>query len=224
VRIDIDSSERLIAVGKTGSGKTFLMKYLTRGLRRLIVLDPKAMIDPNEWHLDWVDTGGLRDLQKGKDARLLVRTYDTSEWNVYLQAAWEATNTVVYIDELYALVEFGRIAPPRILSQLYTQGRERKVGVWGSTQRPTWVPLFTLSECDWFFGFRTQLQDDRKRLAEMMGPEVLDPIPVSDPYGFWMYNVYWEHPTYVDQLMVNGEKKNPKVVTAQDYKKVEVRR
>jgi len=224
MRIEIDSSERMIAVGKTGSGKTFLMKYLTRGLKRLIVLDPKSMIDPIKWHLDWVSTGGLRDLQKGKDARLLVRTYDTSEWNTYLQAAWEATNTVVYIDELYALVEFGRIAPPRILSQLYTQGRERKVGVWGSTQRPSWVPLFTMSESDWFFAFRTQLQDDRKRLSELMGPEVLEPIPVSDPYGFWMYNVYWEHPLYVDQLMVNGERKEPTAVTTQDYEKVESHR
>jgi len=222
LKIDIDSSQRLIAVGKTGSGKTFLMKYLTRGLNRLMVLDPKAMIDPAEWHLDWVDSGGLRDLMKGKDARLLVRTYDTQEWNVYLQAAWEASNTVVYIDELYALVEFGRVAPPKILSQLYTQGRERLVGVWGATQRPAWVPMFTLSECDWFFAFRTQLQDDRKRLAEMMGPEVLDSIPVSDPHGFWMYNIYWENPLYVDQLMINGKKKDATSVS-QTYKKVESR-
>ena len=222
MKIDIDSSQRLIAVGKTGSGKTFLMKYLTRGLNRLMVLDPKAMIDPAEWHLDWVDSGGLRDLMKGKDARLLVRTYDTQEWNVYLQAAWEASNTVVYIDELYALVEFGRVAPPKILSQLYTQGRERLVGVWGATQRPAWVPMFTLSECDWFFAFRTQLQDDRKRLAEMMGPEVLDSIPVSDPHGFWMYNIYWENPLYVDQLMINGKKKDATSVS-QTYKKVESR-
>ena len=224
MQINIDSSERMVAVGKTGSGKTFLMKYLTRGLNRLIVLDPKSTIDPKEWHLDWVDGGGLRDLQKGKDARLLVRAYEMADWITYLQAAWDATNTVVYIDELYALVEFGRVAPPRILSQLYTQGRERKVGVWGATQRPAWVPLFTLSECDWFFAFRTQLQDDRKRLAEMMGEEVLNPIPVNDPHGFWMYNVYWENPVYVDQLMINGERKEPKVVTAQQYEKVEVRR
>lgn len=222
MKIEIDSSERMVAVGKTGSGKTYLMKYLTRGLNRLIVLDPKSTIDPAEWHLDWVDTGGLRDLQKGKDARLLVRAYETAEWNSYLQVAWEATNTVVYIDELYALVEFGRVAPPRILSQLYTQGRERKVGVWGATQRPSWVPLFTLSECDWFFAFRTQLQDDRKRLAELMGEEVLTPIPAEDPHGFWMYNVYWNNPIYVDQLMVNVRgKKEPEAVTNQQYEKVE---
>ena len=185
-----------------------------------MVLDPKAMIDPAQWHLDWVDNKGLRDLERGKDARLLVRTYDTHEWSAYLQAAWQATNVVVYIDELYALVEFGRVAPPRILSQLYTQGREKRVGVWGATQRPSWVPLFTLSECDWFFAFRTQLQDDRKRLSEMMGPEVLEPIPVEDKYGFWMYSIEWDNPLYVPQLRVNGAVKD-EAHAVQRYEKVE---
>lgn len=224
MQIDIESNQRIISVGKTGSGKTFLMKYLTKKLKRLMVLDPKAMIDPVDWRLDWVDGGGLRDLQNGKEARLLVRTFDQQDWAEYLTYAWNASNLVVYIDELYALVDFGRSAPPRILSQLYTQGRERLVGMWGATQRPAWVPMFTLSESDWFFAFRTQLQDDRKRLAELMGPEVLDPIPVDDPHGFWLYNTAWDNPYYVDQLMIDGKKKEPEAVTHQTYQKIETHR
>jgi energy-coupling factor transporter ATP-binding protein EcfA2 len=216
-RIEIEASQRIISVGKTGSGKTFLMKYLTRGLHRLMVLDPKSMIDPAEWHLNWADNSTARDLLKGKESRLLVRTYNHEDWSKWLQIAWEAENVVVYIDELYALVEFGRSAPPRILSQLYTQGREKSVGIWGATQRPAWVPMFTMSESDWYFAFRTQLQDDRKRLAELMGPEVLDPIPVADRHGFWMYFIEWNNPFYVDQLRINGQK-YPLTNTTEEFK------
>ena len=65
------------------------------------------------------------------------------------------------------------------------------------------------------------MQDDRTRLAELMGEEVLDPIPVSDPHGFWMYNIYWDYPVYVDQLRINGERKDD-LSTKQRYEKLEL--
>lgn len=196
----VESGQRVVAVGKTGSGKSFLMRYLVKQLHRVLVLDPKSMIDPVQWNLEWATVRGIRDLGRGKDGRLLVRGIGMDDWAYWLEAAWNVGNVVVYIDELYALVEFGQGKPPKILSRLYTQGREKEVGVWGSTQRPAWVPMFTLSESDWFFAFRTQLSEDRKRLAELMGEEVLEPVP--DKHGFWEYNTEWDHSFYVPKLEI----------------------
>jgi hypothetical protein len=173
-----------------------------------MVIDPKATIDPNVWKLEWATEAKLRSLARGKSERILVRADTLEEYGTWLQHAWDIGNLVVYIDELYALVEFGQSKPPKILSRIYTQGREKEVGVWGATQRPSWVPMFTLSESDWFFAFRTQLQDDRRRLAELMGEEVMQPIP--DKHGFWVYNTEWDSPYYVNQLQV--EKSVPEVV------------
>ena len=199
-KVLIESGQRVVAVGKTGSGKSYLMRHLVSQLRRVMVLDPKSMINPDQWNLDWASIRGVRDLGKGKDARLLVRGVTTDDWAYWLDAAWNVGNVVVYIDELYALVDFGQGKPPRVLSRLYTQGREKLVGVWGATQRPAWVPMFTLSESDWFFAFRTQLSEDRKRLAELMGEEVLEQVP--DKHGFWEYNTEWDHAFYVPRLEV----------------------
>jgi hypothetical protein len=211
----VEANQRVVAVGKTGSGKSFLMRFLVDQLHRVMVLDPKATIDPKIWRLEWANESKLRSLKKGKSERILVRAETLEEYSYWLQAAWDIGNIVIYIDELYALVEFGQSKPPKILSRIYTQGREKEVGVWGATQRPSWVPMFTLSESDWFFAFRTQLQDDRRRLAELMGEEVLQPI--ADKHGFWVYNTEWDSPYYVNQLQVDM----PDNVETPDVKQVE---
>lgn len=198
----VQADQRVVAVGKTGSGKSYLMRFLVQQLHRVMVLDPKATIDPKMWGLEWATQAHLRTLAKGKSAKILVRADSLEEWGIWLQHAWDIGKIVVYIDELYALVEFGQAKPPKILSRIYTQGREKEVGVWGATQRPSWVPMFTLSESDWFFAFRTQLQDDRARLAQLMGEEVMQPVP--DKHGFWVYNTEWDSPYYVSQLQVTS--------------------
>lgn len=195
----IRSDERVAIVGKTGSGKTYLSRVLTWGLERLVCFDPKSTLGlAQDWRLEDWTAKGRRDLLAGKPVRLRVpgpSPDDNPEtyWLPYLRDLYDAGDVVLFIDEVYGVIPPGKTPSPE-LTALYTRGRELGIGVFAASQRPKLVPLFMLSESDWFFTFRLLLEDDRKRMAEVCGPDVM--ASPSDPYGFWLYNVAWDAPIY----------------------------
>lgn len=208
--IEPGSDERAIIVGQTGSGKTYMARQLLLDAKRLVVLDPKGMlrspVEPEEpddayedWRLtEWSDAGAKK-LSSGDPIRLRVAAPLDGDWSEVLWAVYRAGNCVLYIDEIYGVVPPGR-RPPDALTAIYTRGRELGIGAYGCSQRPTWIPLTLISEAYWFFCFRLMQDADRRRMAEFMGPSVLTPI--TDRYGFWTYNVFWDQPVYTKQLDV----------------------
>jgi hypothetical protein len=106
-------------------------------------------------------------------------------------------NVTVYIDESYGVTDPGS-KPSRNLTSLWTRGRELGVGAWASSQRPSWVPLFEISEADHLFTFRLSLEEDRRRIAAFVGPEALDVI--HDVNGVLYSRAEWEHPVYIPKL------------------------
>lgn len=203
----IRSNERVAFVGKTGSGKTTMARFLTRALGRFVVFDPKGTIGlaAEAWNVEPWSERGLAQLRKPKGlTRLVVPGPGPDDdpfgyWIPYLRAIFELGNVTLYIDEMYAVNRPGTF-PSAELMALYTRGRELGIGVWAATQRPTLVPLVMLSECEWLFTFRLLLEQDRKRMAEICGPMVLD--SVRDPYGYWLYNTAWDVPIYSRGLAV----------------------
>lgn len=199
------STDRIAIVGRTGSGKTYFAKRLIRNLSRLVVLDPKGTLNTrngtsnprNELGLtDWGD-GTLKRLRRGDPGRWRIGPTQVygGDWEPVLADLLKVGGITVYIDELYLLSPNAGYQSPG-LRALYTQGRELGIGVWGCMQRPTWVPLFTLSESEWVFQFRLRWAADRQRMAEEvgLGEQVLQNIP--DRYGFWMYHIDWDAPKY----------------------------
>lgn len=212
-KISLRSDDRILICGKTGSGKTFLGRYITRPLSRLVVLDGKGTLA--EWELAPYDTEAKRALMRNEPIRTRVvapiGVDNLDFWDEVLRVCFVAGNVTIYIDELYA------VSPPNnrasnILWSAYTRGRELGVGVWSSTQRPVWIPLFALSEAEHFFMFRLQLNDDRARMSEFMGTEVLQSI--HDLHGFYYSRAIDDSPQYNKQLEVqeDGRGKLIKVV------------
>ena len=194
----IATNERAVFVGKTGSGKTYLARALAEGVERLVVFDPKGTLWKPDWALvDWSDAGE-KLLRKQQPCRLRVPAPLRGQppWEYYMGLVWEAGDCLTYIDEVYGVALPGRPPSPE-LSALYTRGRERGVGTWGATQRPAWVPLFVISEAEWAFCFKLQLEDDRVAMVKRTGaPEFAIPVPAADRYGFRFYNAQWEHARY----------------------------
>lgn len=187
----IKTNERVAFVGKTGSGKTYAARSLLRHSSRLIVFDSKGTVNNDEWRTtDWNRVSAWK-LKRGNDIRIRVPHPLDGNYEPYFKAAYEAGNCTIYIDEMYGVI--GRSTrPEQYLTAVYTRGRELGIGVWAATQRPSWVPLFMLSEADWLFCFRLQMHEDRKRMAELMGEELR--MENIAKYHFWLYNGEWDSP------------------------------
>lgn len=210
--IDIDANSRTFITGKTGSGKTYFAKELLKSANRLIVFDIKNNLSepmnlvPAKRKENW------RKFLRGYDIRLQVTapvgTYNDFEfYHEWFRRAFIAADCVVYIDELLGVLRSPQDLP-MWLKYLYTRGREPvykrgrivsgNIGIVASTQRPSHIPVFCMTESENFFIFQLQNPDDRKKVADYTSPEISAPIP--DEHGFYYYKTRSNQPEYYQSL------------------------
>lgn len=170
-------TERVALIGKTGCGKTTLGKRYAGGFQNVGVLDTKGTF---EW------TGvpifktfdDLRKKMDGQAGKFIYRPIDKEMNGDFMDAFFEyiykRRHTVAYVDELAQVADLigGDGISPN-WQNIMQRGRELGVGIFNSTQRPKSIPLMTLSESEHTFCFRLKLDDDRKRVAEFMGQDIL---------------------------------------------------
>lgn len=198
--IAIRSDEHIFIAGRTGSGKTTLARYLLREVRRLIVCDSKGTL--SNWSTHEWGRAARRALMNGQDIRIRVvppvELADTTDfWNDIFLHAYSAGGVRVYVDELGAIMRNAQNAP-HYFNVILSRGREFHVSACTVTQRPASVPLLALSEASHYFCFRLNLRDDRQRMAQFMGEEVLENI--KDKYGFWYFGAELNAPQYFKDL------------------------
>ena len=195
----ITRGDRVFLVGASGSGKTTLAKGLLWRLPEVFILDPKHTFtlpgspdDPAApWpHAIYRDIRGLSDHgdldERTPQAAIYRPGLEEMEkgCEAFFEFVYERGDCFVYVDEVMRVTNETRAGRGyRTVLQL---GRERGVGCWSATQRPSGVPRVVITEAEHFFTFKLRAKDDRQRMFEYTGqPEMLQ-IP-RDPNGFWYY-------------------------------------
>lgn len=175
--INIRSDDRVLVVGKTGSGKTYASRLLLTKYPRVLYLDSLHRLE--------MEVSSKEQANEFMQAdRFQVCVDDNDVFTDLVDAHFTDGDFVIYIDEVYGICPPQK-AIPEIINRIWTRGRGNGIGAWAATQRPTWLPIFLLSEAEHYLIFRLQVEDDRKKLAKIVGPSAMK-MP-KDKHGFTYY-------------------------------------
>lgn len=138
---------------------------------------------------------GLNRMRAGDNRPILYRpkpAYWADEWyDAVFRWVYERRHTTLYVDEIYAVMKHSGRAP-QWLQACLTRGRSLGITCVNATQRPFAVPISILSEAKHYFVWPLPMEDDRKRMKQICGPEVArDP---GQDYAFHYFTRAAGHP------------------------------
>jgi hypothetical protein len=130
-----------------------------------------------------------------------------AEWETTIRDFIKLRNVVIDVDEL------GQIgsAADEPLRMVFQVGRELGIGVIACMQRPSWVPLASLSEAEHYVIFQTRWPEDNERIYQLVGQAGTDELArwgredFGDIKGheFLIYSVETDQARLYSQLDIN---------------------
>lgn len=176
--------EHVGIVGRTGQGKTYLMRELLAYRGHAVFLRTKD---------DTIDLPGFvrrrhAEAMDGMYAEriLLDPEYHRQTFESYhmLERAFRQGGWTVAIDELWYVEGLGL---KRSIDKLWTQGRSLGVTVLAGMQRPSQISRFALSQCRHFFIFACEGRDAAV-ITDATSPRMKFAIPQIEGHDFVYYN------------------------------------
>lgn len=176
-------------MGKTGSGKSFLMLRLVSQLESVIIIDTKREIRiPN-----FLVTNNPKLALNAN--RIIYRpgaNVSEKALDEFLGKVWRKygskskRNMVLYIDEAAHVTSAAKIGPN--LKLLLQAGRSVGIGVWWAGQQAVSIHNTLISQSEKIFIFKLPVESDRQKLAGVIGG-VADLAGSLENYEFISYGI-----------------------------------
>lgn len=178
--------EHVGVVGRTGSGKTYLISKLVQMRRYVVIFRTKP--DKNKFPgFDIVRKASA--MEHWRSERLLLEPeYDQQAVEGYrmLDRAWKDGGWTIVIDEnWYAEQQLGL---KNYIIRLLTQGRSKDISVVVGMQRPVDISRFALSEITHLFTFRCEGRDLKFSLRDSTVDEIVPAVRSLRGHNFVYYN------------------------------------
>lgn len=179
--------KRTVVLGRTGSGKTFFMRWL-------LSLQP---IDVMPWIVfDYKQVG---DFDLPYTQKIKIGTIPDKPGLYVVSPSFKESDNIAVDQYLFEILHRGRIGilfdegasvpqrEPRFvgLKTVLSQGRGLRVPVIFGSQRPRHINLSLLSEGDFFARFDLSFEQDADYVRQFMPDEASGPL---DEYHCWWYD------------------------------------
>jgi DNA helicase HerA-like ATPase len=203
----ISSNDRVGIFGRTGSGKTTLVKrVLLPHVRQWAVLDPK--------HEFTFPEARVRQKYDAKPEKVIYRAPEFGPgeklwYDDIVARVMEEGKRLIVVDEAYFVTNSNPTSPG--MARAMRMGRSKGTGVWLLTQSPTRVPHEMLSQTDHIFLFHLQHLGDQERVIQMIGKHIVPmmhrlTLP-GHKHDFLYHNIaehrtIYYHQPYRDRLRV----------------------
>lgn len=173
-------------VGRTGSGKTYLISKLVQMRRYVVIFRTKP--DNNRFpgfttvrHADAMDHWRSERLllepdyerQAIEGYRMLDRAWKDGSWTIVIDENWYAENQLGLRDWIVRLL---------------TQGRSKNISVIVGMQRPVDISRFAMSEITHLFCFRCEGRDLKFSLRDSTVDEIVPAVRNLRGHDFVYYN------------------------------------
>lgn len=181
-----EQGQHAAVVGRTGSGKTFLISKLVALRQYVVILRTKP------------DKNSFPGFERARRASamdhfaatriLLEPDYHRQAREGYemLERAWQDGGWTVVIDEnWYAEQQLGL---RQYIIRLLTQGRSKDISVVVGMQRPVDISRFALSEITHLFVFRTEGRDLKFSLRDSTSDKIVPAVRALRGHDFVYYN------------------------------------